>query len=250
MGGGGLASSVAAVLKGANPAIRVVAARPAAIDRLRGVLSAPAPQGEGQPLPELVDEVGGWEALCGVVRCGVHDAGEMTLMACVRQPHDAGETTLVACVRGWQVRRRAGPGQGRGSNLPPGAATHPTRAQVVEVSEEDAARAAVDTTSHSGMQVDGERASWVAGGGIGAGCQQQPLHPSTCVPHPAALPASTRPAVATGVAVAAFQRAARSLAGKHVVVVVCGGNLSGPQVEEVYKVAASSGAAGGVTAAA
>lgn len=81
MSGGGLASSVAAVLKGVHPSIRVVAARPAAIDRLHGVLPPP-PAGQDQPLPELVDEV-------------------------------------------------------------------------VEVSEQEAARAAVDTTSHSGMQVDG-----------------------------------------------------------------------------------------------
>lgn len=87
MSGGGLASGIAAVLKAANPSIRIVACRPRTVDRLRGVLTAPPAVADGTEATaaaeELVDEV-------------------------------------------------------------------------VEVGEEEVARAVVDTTSHSGMQVDGE----------------------------------------------------------------------------------------------
>lgn len=87
---GGLISGIAAVLREAAPAIKIVGCRAAAVDQLRGVLAGPAAgqvlQG-GPPLPQglgdLVDEI-------------------------------------------------------------------------VEVGEGEAARAVVDTVSHTGMQVDGE----------------------------------------------------------------------------------------------
>ena len=49
-------------------------------------------------------------------------------------------------------------------------------------------------------------------------------------------------AVATGVAVAAFQRAREAYAGKHVVIVVCGGNISAEGMQAVYGVAAAAAA--------
>lgn len=89
MSGGGLASGVAAVLKAADPRIKVVACRPRWVQRLAGTLAAPAAD-EGVLL--MVDEV-------------------------------------------------------------------------VEVAEEEAARAVVDTVSHCGQQVDGE---------LGVGLQRGP----------------------------------------------------------------------------
>lgn len=48
--------------------------------------------------------------------------------------------------------------------------------------------------------------------------------------------------MATGVAVAAFQRAREAYAGKHVVIVVCGGNISAEGMQAVYGVAAAAAA--------
>lgn len=59
---------------------------------------------------------------------------------------------------------------------------------------------------------------------------------------PLAPPPIHTAAVATGVAVAAFQRVREAYAGKHVVIVVCGGNISAEGLQAVYSVAASAAA--------
>ena len=50
-------------------------------------------------------------------------------------------------------------------------------------------------------------------------------------------------AAATGVAVAGFYKMADRLGGKHVVIVVCGGNVSAEDRQQMYSVAGASAAA-------
>lgn len=54
---------------------------------------------------------------------------------------------------------------------------------------------------------------------------------------------SCLPAAATGVAVAGFYKMADRLSGKHVVIVVCGGNVSTEDMQQTYAVAGSNAAA-------
>lgn len=50
-------------------------------------------------------------------------------------------------------------------------------------------------------------------------------------------------AAATGVAVAGFYKLASRLSGKHVVIIVCGGNVSSEGMQQLYKVAGTGAAA-------
>lgn len=93
----------------------------------------------------------------------------------------------------------------------------------------------IDTTTRSGMQVDGEC------GAALAACLltlQQPCTPDR--PCAFALPGA---AAATGVAVAAFQKVASRLRGKHCVIIVCGGNMGSEGMQLVYEVAGAAGRA-------
>lgn len=121
--------------------------------------------------------------------------------------------------------------------------------EVVSVTEEEAARAAVETVSHSGLQVDGERAGWAGCEGC-ALCCLAPVRAwggawrrsiSAALNAPG-LPLAP-PAAATGVAVAGFYKLASRMGGKHVVIIVCGGNVSAEGMQQLYAVAGTGAAA-------
>lgn len=117
----------------------------------------------------------------------------------------------------------------------------------VTVGEAQVAQAVVETVTHSGKQVDGERgAGWGAGAGEGwcAVRMASALHFSPPAPTRLCLPFPPEGgAASTGVAVAAFQQLARQMAGKHVVIVACGGNVSGQEMERMYEAVRRAAAA-------
>lgn len=171
VGGGGLAAGVAAVLKSVDPSIHIVGCQPATANALQqAVLS-----GAGQTRQPASAAAGGTSA----VQHG--------------QPRQQGQ-------QGQQGEASLFDGMPTGG-VDAGAATvEPCRRFVdewVSVSEREIAHAVIETTSRSGMQVEG----------------------------------------ATGVAVAAFHKLAPELRGKHVVIVATGGNMTAEGMERVYRAA-------------